>query len=728
MLSEKNDNKIIAESVPKILALLNMARKNPSNPDYYMHAAKLCWKIGETQRALNLLTKAFNLSPENQYITMALSHALVGLGQTASAKEIFHRHIEIIEQQKQNDIFPFITNAEDTDDLAHLPMIDIDGYLVDPDESWFDLVFDALIGKSQHPHIEPYYRKAWEEKKVTKEELVLCLVNAPEFKKQGISWFACGQARRYLSEIKRFWHAYETKHPIKDKIDSYILVSFLHPDPTNKVRNGLIGKYLQHREHLKLIAIGRDDKYATLNRHLADAYGMEKCLPLRLNNNPVEVSLREHLRTGNHLRKDLLNLMIGGIKVGDLIYDEYLRSEMACTITHIDDRLETIYQEAKAYKSYYDHVFNAYDIKRVVLDHSVYLQWGILARIALQKKIPVLTHHGRSSPIIGRLHPPEADTIEYEVKISPSVFDHIYEDCGETMAQKGLDILKHYYIDRKAHKHSLVAGDDFRLYSRRELIERLRLENSKPIVFIMAHTMSDAPHFLGSLLFDDYFQWLKATLDIVGTIPQVNWIIKEHPFAKTYTGENSALKMVSSYASGYSHICACPLDFHPGGLIDCADAIVTARGTVGLEAAAFGKPVVLAGESPYSGLGFTIEPVTIDAYRESLCQLETPAPLKTTAIERARCFAYLYLEASRVDCAYLPHQPLVALDPIPDDMQWKAMADLLSNPDITQDPLYRNLMVLLDHEHCHLFNFDKLHAGNKQFIYKTSDLPSVAAV
>lgn len=727
MSKVKIDHKRIAESVRKIAALLDVAKRNPAQPDNYMQAARLCWQIDERERALKLLMKSFDLAPANQRNAMILSHALVNTGQSELAREVCHRHLEIIRQEKLE--IPFIETAEATDIKAtpQLPTIDIEGYLVDPEESWFDLVFAALIGTSQHRRVEQYYREKWNKNRA-KEEILLDLANAAEFKKQGVSWLVCGQAKRFISASEQFWRAVDSKHPISRKEDAYILVSFLHPDPTNKVRNGFLGKYLQHRDSLNLMAIGRDDNFVEINNRLADAFGMEKCLSLKTKINFGQDCLADHVRTGGDLRRDLLMLNIGGIKVGDLIYDEYLRCEMACTITQVDERLEAYYHEAKALKSYYDEMFNTYPIKRVVMDHSVYLQWGILARTALQKGVPVLTHHGRSSPIIGRLHPPNAGSVEYEVKIAPSDFNEIYHDFGDELAPKGLAIVERYYVDRKAHKHSLVSGDNHRIYNRIEIMERLGLDTRKPVVFIMAHTMSDAPHFLGSLLFDDYFHWLKATLDMARAIKQVNWIIKEHPFASTYTGEHSALKMVSTYEATTTHMRGCPLDFHPGGLIDCADAVVTARGTAGLEAAVFGKPVVLAGESPYSGHGFTIEPQNIEAYQNALSQLVAPAQLKDVAVQRARCFAYLYFEASRVDCLYLPYQPLVALDPIPDDLQWKAMADRLSNSDVTQDPLYRNLMIQLDSGYPHMFDFDKVRISRTQGACKQSGFPLAATV
>ena len=44
------------------------------------------------------------------------------------------------------------------------------------------------------------------------------------------------------------------------------------------------------------------------------------------------------------------------------------------------------------------------------------------------------------------------------------------------------------------------------------------------------------------------------------------------------------------------------------------DVVVTCGGTIGLEFAYMGKPVVLAAKAPYSGFGFTIEPNSVEDY------------------------------------------------------------------------------------------------------------------
>jgi hypothetical protein len=75
-------------------------------------------------------------------------------------------------------------------------------------------------------------------------------------------------------------------------------------------------------------------------------------------------------------------------------------------------------------------------------------------------------------------------------------------------------------------------------------------------------------------------------------------------------------------------------------MFEIADYAVTVRGTVGIEAALFGIPVVTAGTGRYAGRGFTLDSSTREEYLEKLARLETHPRLSAEQVERAERFAY----------------------------------------------------------------------------------------
>ncbi len=94
------------------------------------------------------------------------------------------------------------------------------------------------------------------------------------------------------------------------------------------------------------------------------------------------------------------------------------------------------------------------------------------------------------------------------------------------------------------------------------------------------------------------------------------WIVKPHPGAYFY-GEK---EIISNHIKKIkkSHIVTCPEEISTKLILEIADKVVTGRGTIGLEAACFGKKPILAGNSLYSNLGITHEPKNKNEYKKLL--------------------------------------------------------------------------------------------------------------
>jgi len=64
------------------------------------------------------------------------------------------------------------------------------------------------------------------------------------------------------------------------------------------------------------------------------------------------------------------------------------------------------------------------------------------------------------------------------------------------------------------------------------------------------------------------------------------------------------------------------------------------RGTIGIEMACRGVPVLTGGTGRYSGLGFTVDSDSPQAYLDRLANIEALAPMSLEERERARRYAY----------------------------------------------------------------------------------------
>jgi hypothetical protein len=83
-------------------------------------------------------------------------------------------------------------------------------------------------------------------------------------------------------------------------------------------------------------------------------------------------------------------------------------------------------------------------------------------------------------------------------------------------------------------------------------------------------------------------------------------------------------------------------DINSYGLYQLIDGGVTIFGTVGVELAAMGKPVMLAGQAHYGAKGFTLDAATQAEYLAMLERAATLEPLSTQQTALARRYAYWY--------------------------------------------------------------------------------------
>jgi hypothetical protein len=199
------------------------------------------------------------------------------------------------------------------------------------------------------------------------------------------------------------------------------------------------------------------------------------------------------------------------------------------------------------------------------------------------------------------------------------------------------------WFNRKfLHQNKVIKSPD-------EVRRQLALNAAKKTAVIFSHVLWDATFFYGDGLFDNYEKWLLATVTAACRNPEVNWVIKLHPDLvwklkyEGYTGElRDILAIRASVGELPSHVklVAPDTDISSYSFFQITDYCITVRGTIGIEMACHGVPVITAGTGRYSGLGFTIDSASQDEYLGRLAAIQdipAPSPKQT---ESARRFAF----------------------------------------------------------------------------------------
>ncbi|MBK9239162.1 MAG: hypothetical protein IPL75_02615 [Acidobacteria bacterium] len=201
---------------------------------------------------------------------------------------------------------------------------------------------------------------------------------------------------------------------------------------------------------------------------------------------------------------------------------------------------------------------------------------------------------------------------------------------------------------------------------------RLGLDPSKKTAFIFPHVPWDASFCWGADVFGDYQTWLLETLRAACDNPRVNWVVKIHPAnldksVRMRDGadpiEIGAIRHHLGTLPSHVVLLRPETEISTLSLFAVMDYCLTVRGTVGLEAASRGIPVLTGGTGRYDRRGFTIDSESASQYLERVKRIEDIPAMTATEQDLAARFAYgmfvlrpVALEPALARCLAMGHE------------------------------------------------------------------------
>jgi hypothetical protein len=188
-----------------------------------------------------------------------------------------------------------------------------------------------------------------------------------------------------------------------------------------------------------------------------------------------------------------------------------------------------------------------------------------------------------------------------------------------------------------------------RMLDTQEIRQRFGFQQGRKTAVIFPHILWDGTFFYGYDLFESYEAWFVETVLAACANTEVNWLIKVHPGnviknvrdgVEAEPAEVRAIRDCIGSLPDHVRMIPAESDVSTFSLFGLMDYCVTVRGTVGIEAASFGIPVLTAGTGRYDGRGFTIDSETRDEYLERIRGIHRIAPLSPEQREMAERFAY----------------------------------------------------------------------------------------
>ncbi len=316
---------------------------------------------------------------------------------------------------------------------------------------------------------------------------------------------------------------------------------------------------------------------------------------------------------------------VRGIKVGDLIYDSYIKEKRRYIKPKKDIYfffllLRTTFKVIKILS-----LTKKLKVKCIIIGTLSYANNdAIFLRVGVREKIKVLES--------GYFH--DINTlIEYDNDDLMYGPRHIHYDKIQKKKLNKIEtsnnILNKFIEDRFDNKIKLFHTNkiDVKLanktkikLSRNNFLKNFGGKTKfKKIIIFAPHAFSDAPHGGGyKLCFKDFYSYFTETIDKIVDVKNkdVLWLIRPHPLSIKYGEKN----VVEDYLKKFDHknMILCPKGLSTKNLINICDTVVTCKGTIGLEFAALGKMPITCGYPPYSNFGISIDANSKEKYFNTL--------------------------------------------------------------------------------------------------------------
>ncbi len=349
--------------------------------------------------------------------------------------------------------------------------------------------------------------------------------------------------------------------------------------------------------------------------------------------NPVWVAEAEDLFMGLSDPFSLLELQYHGILIGSLIYDTYLRFKPSPTVDlkdpflkrimvsalHIFNRAESLLSEKK-----YDYLITSY---------SSYIQHGIMARVALARGVKVISfgdYDQLSMKLVSEFPFHSKNFTDYHgsfQRLSDSE-KQVGKSAAETMLLKRFSGEKDQaitYMNSSAY-HSPVDEKS-----------KVFAQNGKKRVVVFLHCFFDSPHGYRSMLYPDFYHWIRATLKIATQSP-ADFYVKAHP-----NGVAGNDEIIEQLKKEFPEIKFLPRHTSNKQLLDEGfDLAVTVYGTLGHEFPYQGIRVLNAGDNPHVTFDFCVHPKSREEYEQFLMNIDAIPAVPADAKAKIHEFYYLH--------------------------------------------------------------------------------------
>lgn len=253
---------------------------------------------------------------------------------------------------------------------------------------------------------------------------------------------------------------------------------------------------------------------------------------------------------------------------------------------------------------------------RVVANDSFYGMWAILRKLCERRGIPFYSHWiGAKQNAWCYAYNDASMNLDFS-RAWKNYSKIPLDECRRKKADDWLEgrlIGKEMILDTASLAD--YKTDDFDLS---------KIDAKKPVALLAANVIWDLAALNKQIFFSDMMEWIIETVNWFGKHPQYQLIIKAHPaeqnpsIPETRERVETVLRDKGIVSPGNVFFLPPNVKISVYQLFPLAKTGLVFTTTAGIEMAAHGIPVITTAKSPYRGFGFTIDPVSKNAYFDAI--------------------------------------------------------------------------------------------------------------
>ena len=342
------------------------------------------------------------------------------------------------------------------------------------------------------------------------------------------------------------------------------------------------------------------------------SFGVNEFLEIRINTQQRSRAKELHADALGriHNTRDIEDLHVNDVWIGDLLYDSFLMTYRVPTIDIASPIFNKFMLESMELYVYWDDYLTSNDVRGINVSHCVY-NLAMPLRLAVHRDIAVfqanVTHLYRMT---------RNDLFAYNDFFH---FPARFAALPEHVREAGLKIAE----ERIRRRFAGEVGVDMS-YSTKSAYglarhDRLLRQSSKKKILVATHCFFDSPHSYGKNTFPDFYEWLEF-LGLISERTDYDWYIKTHPDFLPGTKE-----IIDAFLARNPKFTLLPSDAsHMQIIAEGIDLALTSYGTIAFEYAAMNVPVINASmNNPHIAYDFNVHAQSVEHYRELLENLDT---------------------------------------------------------------------------------------------------------